>query len=149
MKKAIFFVCTVFLAFSSGVDGQDLLNSQVPASILAHFEKDFPKVSDVDWEKEGDLYKVDFELKRRIDMEVWYDSDGTIVRQEEEWKKSELPSAVDKSIATEFPDYKIGDVYKITENTKVHYEVELDSRTRSDLEVWVDSDGKVLESIPD
>ncbi|HLT94966.1 MAG TPA: PepSY-like domain-containing protein, partial [Membranihabitans sp.] len=111
MKKSIFFVCTVFLTFPFGVDGQDLLSSQVPATILALFEKEFAKATDVDWEKEGELYKVDFEIKRRIDVEVWYDADGTVVRQEEEWKKSKLPAAVDKSITAEFPDHKIEDVY--------------------------------------
>ncbi len=145
MKNMVFLVFAAFLIFTSRADAQDLMKSEVPEMIVTQFEKEFPKARDVEWEKEIDYYKVDFELKRNTDWEVWYNADGTVVRKEEEWRKSKLPATVKETISGDFPDYRIDQVTRITEGDEIKFEVDLDSRD-SDLNVWIDSSGKVLDS---
>src|SRR5690606_2510127 len=145
MKNMVFLVFAAFLIFTSRADAQDLMKSEVPEMIVTQFEKEFPKARDVEWEKEIDYYKVDLELKRNTDWEVWYNADGTVVRKEEEWRKSKLPATVKETISGDFPDYRIDQVTRITEGDEIKFEVDLDWRD-SDLNVWIDSSGKVLDS---
>lgn len=145
MKRMKFLAFAAFLIFAFQSDAQDLMKREVPEAIVSQFEKEFPKATDVDWEKETNYYKVDFELKRNMDWEVWYNEDGSVVKKEEEWRKSKLPTAVKETISADFPDYRIGDVTRITEGEEVKFEVELDSRD-ADLSVWIDSRGQVLDS---
>lgn len=146
MKKSMFFIGLIFIVFTFHANSQDILESQVPSVVLNHFTKEFPKAKDIDWEEEGDFYKVDFEVKRRIDFEIWYDSDGTVIREEKEIIKSGLSKPVEESIASDFPGYRIGDITRITEGESIHYQVELDSRTKGELDILFDADGKVLNS---
>jgi|SRR5690554_3235446 len=138
----------VFMLIFSGniLLAQDLNREEVPANILEHFDLEYAQASDVEWEMKGDRYKVEFEYDRQTDMEIWYDANGNVVREKEEWKKSKLPDAVKNAIKEEYSDYKIDDVDKITEDGKVHFKVSLDSNRDEDMEVWIDESGEVTES---
>lgn len=125
---------------------QDLNREEVPANILEHFDLEYAQASDVEWEMKGDKYQVEFEYDRQTDMEIWYDANGNVVREKEEWKKSKLPDAVKNAIKEEYSDYKIDDVDKITEDGKVHFKVSLDSNRDEDMEVWIDESGEITES---
>ncbi len=146
MKNSVLLSVAILTLSAFNLLAQDIMRSEVPPAILNNFEQEFASARDVEWEKEGALYKVDFEHKRRIDMEVWYSGDGNVVRQEEEWRKSNLPEMVIQVIKSEYPDHKIEDVKKITENGQVQFKLDLDARQQPDLNIWVGEDGRILRS---
>src|SRR5699024_6696468 len=62
MKKVV--LCLVVFAIvcvTSKAVAQDIPQNQVPSVILNHFQQNFSKASDVEWEKDWDNYKVEFE----------------------------------------------------------------------------------------
>ena len=73
--KTLFLI--LFVGSITYAMAQDVPKSQVPAEVSNAFASKFAKAKDVEWEMEGDLYKVDFEVGSR-DHEAWIDKSGTI-----------------------------------------------------------------------
>lgn len=136
----IFAICMA-AGFSSTVSAQDIPQSQVPSVVVNAFQSKFPNADDVDWEKEGKLFKVDFEIGSR-DHDLWIDNSGNIKKHKEELNKSDLPAAVAEKIKNEFKEYSIDDVDKIEADGKVSYLVELDGKD-GDRDVSFSEDGTV------
>lgn len=128
---------------------QDIPQSNVPAAVAAAFGKQFPKAMDIEWEMSTGLYKVEFELDRRIDHEVWFDEAGRIVKHQEEISLKELPGKVRDMIKRDFSGYTIDDLERITESNKVVYKVELNSLLQQDWEILADAAGNVLSKMAD
>ncbi len=137
-----------FLMITCGY-GQDISAGMVPSLIINEFQKSFPKAQRVEWEKEGEWYKAEFETGlTSLDHEVWMDRSGKIIRHEEELLPRDLPPAVMKTIRRDFKGYRVSDVKKITAESQVKYVLELNSFTR-DWEMVFDSAGNVLSQMPD
>ncbi|MAU17001.1 MAG: hypothetical protein CMH46_15845 [Muricauda sp.] len=148
MKKQLLVFGTT-LAIALTTQAQDIPQSQVPSVIVNEFNKQFPKATDVEWEMDGSLYNVEFEIGWNIDHEVWYNAEGKVVKHKEDISKSELPKAVIDRIKTDFKGYSIDDLERISDNGKVVYKMELDALTLQDFDVVVDSKGKILSKIAD
>ncbi len=142
MKRYLIFG-TLALILNTGF-GQDIPQSQVPSLIVNGFQQSFPKAYDIEWEIDGELYKVEFEtgLTGR-DHDIWYDKAGKMIRHKEEITKSELPKKVSETISRDFNGYRLDDIKKITEGEKVIYTVELKS-FREDWDVILDAEGNIL-----
>ncbi|SIS85727.1 Putative beta-lactamase-inhibitor-like, PepSY-like [Zobellia uliginosa] len=147
MQKQILFLAALgTLSFSQA---QDLPKSQVPSVILNRFNSQFPKATDVEWEMDGTLYNVEFEIGWNRDHDVWYDAEGKMVKQKEEIASKELPQAVHKTIETDFEGYSTDDVERITDEGKIFYKMELNSLLKQDWEVVFDANGNILSQIED
>ncbi|UCS95810.1 PepSY-like domain-containing protein [Echinicola marina] len=133
----------------SSLYAQDMAQSQVPSVIVNEFNKQFRKATDVDWEKDGSFYNVDFELGWDIDHEVWFDAEGEIVRHEEDMVVGDLPEAVRERIETDFKGYSVDDLVRICDRSDVVYKVELQALMEQDWEVVIDEKGEVLNKIAD
>lgn len=143
MKRQILILGTI-LTIVSATKAQDILQSQVPSVIVNELNKEFPKATDIEWEMKGDLYNAEFEISGNIDHDVWYNSEGKMVKHKEDISKSELPKAINNVLKTEYNSYSIDDLERITENGKVIYKMELESLTKTDWDIVFDSNGKVL-----
>lgn len=145
MKKCISIVMTV-LAFGifNMASAQKIQKSEVPSVILNQFNVQFPKAKDVEWKIVGQQYKVEFELPRDKDHDVWYNSGGEIVKHKEELQKKDLPESIRKQINQEYKDYKIDDVDRITEGKSVVYVVEVEKRG-TEIKLRYDQNGKRLQ----
>lgn len=148
MKKQLSVFGTT-LAIALAAQAQDIPQSQVPSVIVNKFNKQFPKATDVEWEMDGSLYNVEFEIGWNIDHEVWYNAEGKVVRHKEDITKRELPKAVIDRIKTDFKGYSIDDLERISDNGKVVYKMELDALTLQDFDVVIDPEGQVLSKIAD
>ncbi len=146
MKVFKIVIATVFFGMNSAYS-QDLNVKDVPSVILNKFQKEYPKAFDIEWEMDGGNYNVDFEIGQK-DFEIWYAPSGEIIRKKEELTKSELPKSILEKINKEYSGYKVDDIKKITEGTKVVYLVELDSFTK-DWKITFDASGKVLHKVED
>lgn len=148
MKKQ-FLVFGTTLAIALTTQAQDIPQSQVPSVIVNEFNKQFPKATDVEWEMDGSLYDVEFEIGWNIDHEVWYNTEGKMVKHKEDISKSELPKAVIDKIKADFKGYSIDDLERISDNGKVVYKMELDALVQQDFDVVMDSEGKIISKIAD
>ena len=129
----------------SSASAQDVPQNQVPSVVVNAFQTNFSKAVDVEWEREGELYKCEFELGR-IDHNVWLDQSGNVTKHKEEISRDDIPAAVMQKLKSDFKDYTVDDADKIETDGKVYFEVELDS-DKGDREVLVASDGTIMEGL--
>lgn len=138
----------VALLGTAAVSAQDMNANDVPSDIRTSFEQTYPNAKDVEWEMEGDSFKVEFEIARE-DHEIWYTSEGNTSKMEQEISENDLPNAVKSVIAGNYEGYTIDSVEMIEENGSTTYEVELEKRGDDDKEVVCDADGTVLSEMND
>ena len=121
---------------------QDLNPADVPVNLKDAFSKEYSKATDVEWEKELDNYKVEFELNRQ-DHEVWYNASGMVLKKEIEITKAELPQAIRDAIKLKYAGYRVDDVEMIWQKNTTTYEVELE-KGQAEKHIIFDRNGKVL-----
>lgn len=124
--------------------GQDIPEAQVPSIIVNKFKAKFPKASDVEWEMEGNLYNVDFEIGWSTDYEAWYTASGNLVKHTQEISQKDLPQAVKNAVKKQYPGYRIDDAKKISTNGIETYKVELEKK-HEDLDVIFSKEGQVIQ----
>ena len=124
MKMIHLIAACIGLSFVSCA--QDVNKSEVPSVVLNAFQAKYPNAEDVDWEKKGALYNVDFEIIT-TDHEAWLDASGKIVKHEQEITKKEIPSVIADVLEQHFKEYRVDDVDKIDKDGATYYRIELDS----------------------
>lgn len=141
MKSKFYFVLAI--AFSScSSQAQELKNSDVPTVVKSAFEKLYPNVKDVDWEKEDANYEAEFEVNNTETSAV-FDANGKLLETEVEIKTSELPSGVMDYVSKNHAGTKITEAAKITTaDGTVNYEAEVG---KSDL--IFDANGNFIKEI--
>lgn len=98
---------------------------EVPAKVKEAFEKQFPNVTDVDWEQEGANYEASFE-NNDTETSVVIDPNGTIMETETEIDSSSLPKAIMSYLDANFKGKKIKEAAKIVSSDgSIMYEVEI------------------------
>ncbi|WP_431134144.1 PepSY-like domain-containing protein [Psychroserpens mesophilus] len=127
------------------VTAQDLDMHEVPTELSETFQNEYRNAMDVEWEKEGANYKVEFDVND-MEHEIWYTNDGTKVKSEMEITKADVPNAITKAIKHNYADYKIDSVEMTEMNGKKTYEVELEKGWFKDMDVVFDANGSVLSS---
>ncbi len=140
--KAITFLTAILIGTTS-LFAQDVPENQVPSVILNTFKKEFPKASDIEWEREGELYNVDFEIGYFTDYEAWFDASGKLIKYSEEISEKDLPQAVKDTVKKQFDGYRIDDVEKITENNIETYRVEIE-KGNDERYVTFSKNGKLI-----
>ncbi len=131
------------LLFAGGfANAQDLNSADVPANLKNTFSKEYPTATDIEWKKELDQYKVEFEIKRK-DHEVWYNASGTTIKKEQEITEAELPQAIRAVIKSKYGGYKVDDVEIVWKNSMKTYEVELE-KGHDEKHVIFDDKARVL-----
>lgn len=122
--KTLSFIAALFMG--TALFAQDIPESQVPSVVLNTFKQQFPKASDVEWEKKGDHYNVDFEIGFFTDYEAWFDATGNMLKYETEISESDLPKAVKQAISSQYPDFRIDDADKIVQDGNETFLVEIE-----------------------
>lgn len=145
MKTKAIQLIAIFLFSTATIFAQDVPESQVPSVIVNNFKKEFPKATDIEWERQGDQYKVEFEIGWDIDYDAWYNASGELIRYIMEISTSEIPEAVQTAIRNEYPGYRIDDAEKITENGVETYKVEVE-KGKEEIDLVFSKDGKLLYS---
>jgi len=140
--KAITFLTAILIGTTS-LFAQDVPENQVPSVILNTFKKEFPKASDIEWEREGELYNVDFEIGYFTDYEAWFDASGKLIKYSEEISEKDLPQAVKDAVKKQFDGYRIDDVEKFIENNIETYRVEIE-KGNDERYVTFSKNGKLI-----
>ena len=137
---------TLLGAFS--IFAQDINPDNVPSNLKQNFQKSFPQATDVEWEMDGQSYKVEFDMNRN-EHEIWYATDGTATRTEQELTEAELPQTIKTAISGSYAGYKVDSIEKTTVNGSSTYEVELEKGWNNEKDVVFNEDGKVLSEMID
>lgn len=141
-------IAALLMFATATISAQDLRSDEVPANLKSTFETSFKNVKDVEWEKKGDHFKVEFEINR-MDHDIWYDAQGNVVKSEIDIKSSDLPSAVASAVKTKYSDYKIDSVKVHEEGGKKVYEIEIDKGWSNERELRVDASGNIVSDRED
>lgn len=121
---------------------QGLNSSDIPSNLKEAFNKEYTKTTDVEWEKEMDNYKVEFELNRK-EHEVWYSPSGNVLKMEQEIAEAQLPQVIHDAIKSQYDGCRMDDVDMIWENNTTTYEVELE-KGQNEKHITFDGNAKVL-----
>ncbi len=124
---------------------QDISSQQVPSVVMNAFSTTYPKATDIEWEQNVNVYKVDFDLSFQ-DHELLIDSTGKVIRHKQDINASELPAPVKDTIAKRYKGYRIDDADKIEQEGKVYYKVELEQK-ENELKLVFNPDGSVSNII--
>ena len=123
MKKFILFLVA---AFFLNAQDKNLSESEVPASVRSGFDKMFPGVSPVRWERENyGLYEAELNW-RGHPASATFNADGLWMRTEKEVKQSEIPAGVIAHARKLYPDFSVAECQIIsTPDVRTLYEVEM------------------------
>lgn len=142
MKKIIFLL-TLTTAVAL-VNAQKVQQKDVPGPVQKGFQKQFPTVKNIKWEKENGNYEAGF-IANGVETSVIVDSSGNIVETETEISRNALPTSIKEYIAKNYPNQKIKEAAKITDvKGIVTYEAEVAHK-----DLIFDSKGKFLKEIQD
>jgi hypothetical protein len=142
MKKIILvFVVLSFAALKT--NAQKMKESDVPASVKAGFEKNFPGTT-AKWEKENGNFEAEFK-KEEKKMSATFQPDGSLLEMESGIKEADFPAAALDYIKSGYIGKKVKEYSKITSAAGViTYEAEIEGK-----DVIFDSNGKFLKEAKD
>ena len=140
MKKQLLLAATAML-IAGAAQAQKLAAAQVPAAATATFQKTFPTVKTVKWEKEGADYEAGFDMGK-AEMSVVITAAGVLKETETEMAVAQLPASVQKTLATSYKAYRITEAAKIVTAATgtTTYEAEI-SRAGKHRDVLFNADG--------
>lgn len=128
--------------FATGVAvAQNVNQTEVPSAVKDAFTKEYAKATNVDWEKDMENYKVEFNMDR-VDTEVWYNASGTVIKKEQDIAEVKLPQGVRDVIKANYADYRVDDIEKVWQDNATSYDVELE-KGNEDKHLTFDATGKV------
>ncbi len=136
-------IAALAMIATAAMNAQDLKTSEVPQSFTDGLLEIYPKATDIEWEKKGTDYKVEFDVGR-MEHEVWFNKNGETVRVQKEITKSKLPKTLMDKINRDYPNYKIDSVESNEKDGRTTYEVELEKSWNETLKITYTTHGKVL-----
>jgi hypothetical protein len=147
MKNLLIIPAALVLAVSAFAQEKKIDAKDVPAPVMTKFTAFYSEIKKVKWEMVGTNYEAEFKGADKKKMAVTYSPEGNTLEKEWEMKKSELPKAVQDSLAKKFPGAGIDEVCKLDKAGLIVYEIEMDVKDKDkkemDLEVQFTPDGKI------
>lgn len=142
MKKIVFLLTAV--ASVSFANAQKIQEKDVPASVKAGLQKQFPNAQNIKWEKEKGNYEAGFKVKQ-ADYSVLVGTSGNIMETEVPIANDALPASVKEYVSKHYPNKKIKEAAKITDAKGVlTYEAEVNGK-----DLIFDDSGKFLKEVKD
>lgn len=90
------------------------------------------------------LYVAEVELPGERDLKIHVSADGTLVKTREDAVLKDAPEAVRKAVESKLGGGKADDVDKETTGKIVTFHVEIERTGSPDLNLVIDSDGKIV-----
>lgn len=141
--KNIISICIAILAPIYAM-AQKIKVKEVPEVIQTEFNKRFPEATEIKWEKEKELYEVEFKLNQ-VEQSALFDASGNIKEIEIEISVNTLPSSVQEYVQKNYAGRKIKEAAKITDsNGTISYEAEIKG-----MDLIFDASGIFIREIKD
>jgi hypothetical protein len=145
MKKIITFMLMGIFCISVIAQENEMEEKGTEATpvVKAAFQKDYPNVKNVEWSAEKSDFEAEFKLNG-LDCSANYNQAGKLVEFEQSVKHDQLPKAAQEYIAKNYPNLKITEAAKITdEKNAVSFEAELNENGKA-FDLIFDANGKFL-----
>jgi uncharacterized membrane protein YkoI len=121
--------------------------NKVPKAVIDAFKTKFPKAEIKNAIKEEADGKTVYEVESTRDgltIDAMLKPDGAFVEIEQEIKTSSLPAVVAAAVKTKHPKAKLKKAEEVTKDSKMIYEVVVETTDGKEAEVAVDKDGKII-----
>jgi len=140
MKNILLAASALLLAGSAFA--QKLTTAQVPAAVVATFQKAFPKATAVKWEKEASNYEAGFQQDGAT-MSALLGAGGELKEIETSLAPSALPAPVRATLALRYKSIKVNEAARIvaTKTGAITYEAEVRQNGKN-RDVLFTADGK-------
>lgn len=135
-------ILMLFLSVTTVSVAQDLNPSEVPEPVKSAFMSENRKGTDVEWERDMENYKVEFDMGR-MEHEIWYTASGEVIKKEQDISETDLPQVIRDVIKSKYDGYRVDDVEMTWQNDETIYEVELE-KGREEWKLIFDSKGIIL-----
>ena len=122
------------------VQAQDVAEKDVPEAVKSALSQKYANATDLEWEKHGDNYEADFDVKR-IDHAVMIDPSGKILMTRHDLMEKDLPQALQNAISQNYKGMRVDDVEQVEKDGNTYYQLELDQKGK-DKKVVLSKDGK-------
>ena len=130
------------------MNAQDLKSSEVPKSFTEGLLKVYPNATDIEWERSGTDYKVEFEVGK-MEHEIWFNRDGKMVKVEKDITSAEIPTNLKEIIKRDYPNYRIDSVESVEMDGDVTYVVELEKSWNQSIKITFNTNGQILKAMRD
>ena len=140
LSLAILLSCSTAMAGEKKISKKD-----VPVAVLRAFTAAYPTAKAHSYAKETENGETFYELETtdgKVKRDILFKADGTIAEVEEMLTKENIPEAISKTLAAEFPKGKILGVEKTTKGSDATYEAHI-VNGKEKLEVVLSGDGKI------
>ena len=136
-------ILILFLFATSLSFAQDLNTSEVPELVKNAFTKEYTQATDIEWERDMDNFKVEFDMGR-MEHEIWYTPSGDVIKKEQDISEAELPQVIRDIIKSKYSGYRIDDVEMTWQDNATTYEVEVE-KGKEEWKIVFDSEGKIIQ----
>ncbi|MCF8309376.1 MAG: PepSY-like domain-containing protein [Bacteroidales bacterium] len=137
-------IVSIVLMFALSGKAQDEMESpKVPDPVKKAFKTEKPKMNDVEWEKEGNYFAVEFK-EEGVEKEMVYDAKGNVVSTETGIDTGSLMPSIKKYLEENYRDYEIEEAEKIEKKGKTSFEVEVEANDE-EIELLFDSNGQFIK----
>jgi len=120
----------------------NISEKNVPKAVQNSFHAEYVSVTDVDWEKEGNLYEAEYE-ENNAEQTILFDAAGTILRTESEVLMSGIPAAIQVYVETNFKGFKMEEAVILKWDGNSFYKIEIDD-DRKELDILFDMEGNYV-----
>lgn len=127
MKARIVLSAMVFGVFTLTACSQETPQSEIPSVVLNAFNLEFANSTDVEWEKKGPIYEIEFEIEN-IDHEALIEETGNLIKYKKELQFAGLPEALKTFLSSNYSTNNIDDLHLLVIGENQYYQVELDGR---------------------
>jgi hypothetical protein len=119
-------------------------SGEIPDVVLKNFMAKYPNANADKWEKEGDIFNVEFILDGQ-EYEAEFDNTGRWLETEMEIKIGDLPETIQTVLETKYSGYEIGEAeYVETADYGITYDVVVEKGDK-EIEIYFFSDGMILK----
>ena len=119
---------------------QKVKETEIPVVVKEAFKKQYPKATEVKWDKENNDYEASFDLNK-VDHSVLLDGAGKVLETEVEIEMNELPKGISEYLSTHYKGLTVKEAAKITDAAGViTYEAEVKG-----MDLLFDRTGKFIK----
>ena len=138
-------IVSALVLLTEFAEAQKLKETDVPAAVKEGFKLAYPGIKAKEWEKEGDKYEAEFDLKK-VETSATFTANGKLEETESEIVVTQLPKTVAEYVKKNYPGHKITEASKITETStgKISYEAEI-VKGKDEMDLVFDENGVFLQ----
>jgi Putative beta-lactamase-inhibitor-like, PepSY-like len=147
--RTILIIFTVCLGMTcTSAQETQVKEKDVPPAVIKAFKSAYPNATIRGYAREKEKGKLFFEIESTdgtTKRDVLYNPDGTVAEIEETINASDLPSAAQETIRSQYPKAVVTRAERTTVGDKVEYEVSVRQGKRR-INLVFDSNGAVLKN---